>query len=747
MFAVGGFTSVGECTGAGLMIDKDTGAALQSWKDIAHVNGNVFVVKADGNGGWIIGGSFTYVGGQPHNRLARILPNGRVDNTFNPQFDGEVYDIIVTPSKIFVAGAFDNVNLFGRSKVAAINLDGTVDMLWIPPVLNAAVRQMAMNTNYLYLVGDFTTPNVQLLALNKSNGTRFIGWSPSVNRYTWIPIATPQAYGGAYTIAYYNSRVYVGGVWNSLGGVNSYLEALNENTGAADALFNPNIQNIDGGVNQTLINRLEVDNGVLYIAGAFNMINSESRITAAAIDLTTRALTNFNPQFVVPPFNVLGYLMGSMVRGFSFTNTSVFMTGSFQLIGSLGINGFAEALKGSGAIAGLPSPIQNSLYSAGGLIFPGFGYPNAGDSIFAVAADYYNPTKYYIGGDFSHINGVRKNHFVEFNLITGKTTNLSVPFDIGAATNVPSRVLAFSNKLAFMTLGTGLTIGGVAKTGVAIVDRTIGVLTSFDMGINTANKIVRTIEKDGDSLYVAGLFGLNFGGFNRTNLARFNVTTVNVTLDSWAPSVNDYVYDLEVAPDRIFVCGSFTNVNSFPRIGLVALEKTTSSLHSGFSTPAIVGNISLLRYNPGNGLIYVHGAFSSIGGQSRASIAALNMSGSVNASFNPNLQNDVHYFDPSFPLGTYTPITLLDLGFIGNNLFIHSDILNLVNGILINSRLVHLDATTGSYGTLNSNFGPSITVGTQVSTLNGKLLLPSGTYGSKYRTGFSFMSMTGSVAP
>src|SRR6187402_1396866 len=76
----GAFTYIGPNLPNGADIDATTGAPNLAF-DIP--NGNVSTAVPDGSGGWYIGGSFTSIGGQTRNRIARINADGSL-HAWNP---------------------------------------------------------------------------------------------------------------------------------------------------------------------------------------------------------------------------------------------------------------------------------------------------------------------------------------------------------------------------------------------------------------------------------------------------------------------------------------------------------------------------------------------------------------------------------------------------------------------------------------------------------------------------------------
>ncbi len=82
--------------------------------------------QADGK--IVVGGSFTTLGGQPHNRIGRLNADGSLDTTFNPGASGDVNCLAVQPDgKILVSGAFGSLCGQTRFCIGRLNSDGSLD--------------------------------------------------------------------------------------------------------------------------------------------------------------------------------------------------------------------------------------------------------------------------------------------------------------------------------------------------------------------------------------------------------------------------------------------------------------------------------------------------------------------------------------------------------------------------------------------------------------------------------------------
>ena len=91
---------------------------------------DVHAVATDNLGNVILGGDFTLVNGTNWNHIARLLPSGSLDTSFNPGFaaDGNVMALAVQPdNSIILGGSFHSFNLLSRNSIARLTPSGALD--------------------------------------------------------------------------------------------------------------------------------------------------------------------------------------------------------------------------------------------------------------------------------------------------------------------------------------------------------------------------------------------------------------------------------------------------------------------------------------------------------------------------------------------------------------------------------------------------------------------------------------------
>jgi len=118
----------------------------------------------------------------------------------------------------------------------------------------------------------------------------------------------------------------------------------------------------------------------------------------------------------------------------------------------------------------------------------------------------------------------------------------------------------------------------------------------------------------------------------RTNLLAYNLATGDL-ISSWNPTLNGRVLALAVSPDgsRVYVGGDFTTVNGQTRNRIAALDATTGQLIASWAPPA---NSTVIDIVATDTTVYVAGEFSNINGVSRSNVAALSASTGAVLNFN-----------------------------------------------------------------------------------------------------------------
>ena len=122
--------------------------------------GSVYAIAIQTNGGILIGGSFTKVGGSSgtvRQAIARYNADGTFDSSFNAAISagGQVTALVVQPdAKILLAGVFTNIGGAARTNLARLNTNGSLDTSFnagSSGIIHGSVRCMVLQADQLLL--------------------------------------------------------------------------------------------------------------------------------------------------------------------------------------------------------------------------------------------------------------------------------------------------------------------------------------------------------------------------------------------------------------------------------------------------------------------------------------------------------------------------------------------------------------------------------------------------------------------
>lgn len=479
-------------------------------------------------------------------------------------------------------------------------------------VTNGDVRDMAISGSTLYLAGTFTnlapasgrgvpfdatgsaipgfpkvTGSMVRAAVSDGAGGWFIGGIfthvGGLPRANLAHIASdmtvtawnPGANNSVFSMTLSGGVLYVGGFFTNVGGfVRNYVAAIDPATGAVLA-WNPGT---NGGVYALL-----VTGGIVYLGGIFTNVGGMARNYLAAVHATTGAVQAFSPN---PNAQVHSLAVNS-------TGAVLYLGGMFTSIGLTARNHLGSVAAQTGGVT-LWNPNVNALVQS-----------------IAVSG-----TTVYVGGDFSTVGGQGRNRVAEIDATTGAPTAWNA--------NVTNANWVTSLQILGSTLyfgGNFATVGGQPRRHAAAVDLASAALQPWDPRPNDA---VYAMGVSGTSLYVGGLF-TGIGGVDRSCLAAMDLTTGMPT--SWNP------IGVVGTVQTILLSGGTLYAGGFDAPYLKAFDAVTGAAIAGFSPNP---NSYVNELAQGDGVIYVGGSFSSIGGQPRVGVAALNPATGASTAWSAN---------------------------------------------------------------------------------------------------------------
>jgi uncharacterized delta-60 repeat protein len=153
----GGFTAVNGVSRTRIARLNPDGSLDNSFIPVLGAPGvfvNKIVVQPDGN--ILVGGGFASVNGSLIANVVRLKPDGNVDTTFRigNGANGTVSSFLITPTgKIFVGGNFSGFNGVSRSSLVKLNFDGTFDNSFKTVRISSGVNSIIQLPNGKILIG------------------------------------------------------------------------------------------------------------------------------------------------------------------------------------------------------------------------------------------------------------------------------------------------------------------------------------------------------------------------------------------------------------------------------------------------------------------------------------------------------------------------------------------------------------------------------------------------------------------
>jgi WD40 repeat protein len=281
---------------------------------------------------------------------------------------------------------------------------------------------------------------------------------------------------------------------------------------------------------------------------------------------------------------------------------------------------------------------------------------------------------WYVGGHFTHVGGVPRRHLA--HILPDKTVDPNWNPD-PSGSGVNSIVLGPDGTI-WVSGGLGqIGANRVARDGIAALDPRTGDATSWQTTFQGPpppdQGYIATLAIHDGKLYVGGYFA-GVGGQPRNNIAALDLRTAQVEPFNPSPNAVGTVWAFAFSPDGtvLYTSGSFTTIGGQSRNSLAALDPATGSATAwnpnptGKTTNCNTRGESALAVAP-SGLVYYGACFTSIGGQSRTALAALDPTSGNATAWNPNPSGQAFNV-----LSTHTAIYALSLApdgtvYVGGN--------------------------------------------------------------------------------
>lgn len=301
----------------------------------------------------------------------------------------------------------------------------------------------------------------------------------------------------------------------------------------------------------------------------------------------------------------------------------VYIAGRFTYVGPL---------TGSGA----------PLSRATGL--PLSGFAGVDDEVDTAVAD--GAGGYYIGGGFTGVGGVARSGVAHL-YADGTVDRTWTPPEITGSV----AALAVSGSTVYVG-GNFTSIGGEPRHGFAALDARTGALTGWNpeaqLVLASGTPDGGALAVSGDTVYLGGSFN-RIAGQERDGLAAVDASTGAAR--PWNPGTVElrpgvsggFVSSIAVAGPMVYVGGSFTGIGGQARNDIAAIDASSgavSSWNPNAEAESRYGTTFVRAVAVLGSTVYVGGQFTTIGGQQRSDIAALDAASGVATPWNPGVSGD-----------------------------------------------------------------------------------------------------------
>ena len=259
--------------------------------DLSATGNGILATAVQPDGKILIGGGFTTVLGVARNKIARLNTDGTLDTAFNPSASGPsayVDSIAVqADGKILVGGSFSSIGGQMRNDIARLDATTGLADSFDPNATgpNNTVRSIVVQADGQILVGGFFT---SIGGQPRNNIARLDATSGLADSFD------PNASLGVYSIAVQaDGKILAGGTFSSIGGqTRNHIARLDPTTALADS-FNPNAS---CGCPLASISSIALQaDGRILVGGTFEFIGGQQRAHIARLDPSTGLADSFNP--------------------------------------------------------------------------------------------------------------------------------------------------------------------------------------------------------------------------------------------------------------------------------------------------------------------------------------------------------------------------------------------------------------------------------------------------------------------
>ncbi len=577
------------------------------------VDGEVHSIVLQPDGRILIGGSFSTVKGLVRRGIARLNADGSGDTSFNPAIDNldyysSVQSIVLQPDgKVLIGGGFTTVNGVGRTNIARLHPDGTLDTSFNAAAVGEIEVVALQSDGKVVIGGSFTTVS----SVGRTNMARLNSdgsLDTSFNAGNVFGFSSPDCIA-----VQPDGKVLFGGYM--------LIGRLNTN-GTRDITFNASA----GEVVNFIV--LQPDGKVLIGAGYVNgvyphgiaRLNANGTLDSTFADLPTIG----GPQAIALQ-----------------SDGKVVIAGSIYKIDGVPRSGFAR-LNPDGTLDADFDP--SAIYDS----------PFASPSVSAVAVQ---PDGRVLigGGHFATVDGLSRYGIARLN----PDGSLDASFNAGSGIDSPVLALAAQADGKVLIGGRFLGVQGMIRSRFARLNADGTVERNFDSQLfpvpssahDPINSQVTAITVQPNGKILVGSESYNYDFQFGGDRSSFSVDLVRLNADGTVDSSFNAVHGslglsllesvcIGLQPDgKVLFGGSFDSLNGIG-VNRIARLNADGDLDLSFNADVeydplpLQGLVRAIAVQP-DGKVLIVGLFTTVNGVGRTNIARLNYDGSLDTSFDP----------------------------------------------------------------------------------------------------------------
>ena len=557
-------------------------------------SGGAYDAQYQSDGKVVVGGIFSTYQGSSVSRIIRLNSNGTRDATLSANLDFTVFALAIQSNgKILLGG----INAFTR-----LNSDGTADTTFTSGSgFNGSVNSIFVQSDGKILVGGaFTT-------YSGSTSNRVIRLNSSGSIDATFNIGSGLSSTATSLDVQSDEKVILGGAFTTFNTSNTANRIVRlTNSGSFDSSL------VAGSGFNGNINALKIQSdGKIVVGGAFTTYSGSSSTRIVRINTDGKLDTTFNVGTGINNFSIISQ------RSIQFDSVNnIYLTNNFTTYSGSTVSGIVK-IRPSGSI--------DTTFNTGfGLQGYQLGSTNANGYGTLISS-----STVLMFGAFTTYNFPGTQNFA-FLTSTGSQYPT---FDLGSGFDGSVNATAVQSDNKIIVGGFFTVYSGSSSVRIARIDTSGKLDTTFGLALGF-NSTVETLAIQPDGKILAGGQFNTYNNITANRIIRLTTTGTQDTTFLSSSGFNSTVEDIQLQSDgKMVVGGAFTTYsgstfNRIMRLGTSGSIDTTFASSSGASD--IVYNIRLQS----DGKMVAGGAFTTYSGSTSNRIMRLNISGTLDTTFN-----------------------------------------------------------------------------------------------------------------